>query len=373
LSGITLHQARTLIPQQAARLLDVPQSVLEARPWQPEDELPPLRLPGEGEVPAAGRVFKPDMVLSTAWLKMIVVWRASGSAASIMLALRQLTRHWPTRTVPLLVVPFMGDTGRALCAEQGVNWMDLSGNADLTAPGLRVKLDGQPNRFKRRGRPAGIFAPKAVRVVRLLLMGAMDPAQHEPPNQKEMAEQTGLDPGFVSRLVRQLEELGMVQRLGRRVSCSAPADLLEAWNDEEDFGKNRIFSGSADIISRHDGDFHLAYHKLAGALRDARVDHLATGLGAAHLLTGFPPLTEAVFYLREEPDERLLRRLGFTTAPGPAPLRLAVPRDEGVFAGVALAEGIPCAHPLQVYVDLKDMGGQAAEAALLVRERCLGW
>ncbi len=381
MSAITLHQARTLIPRQAARLLDVPEAVVESRPWQGDDELPPLRLAGDNQLPAAGRVFKPDLVLSTAWLKMVVAWRASGSTAGILLAVRQLTRHWPTRTIPLLVVPFMGDTGRALCAEQGVSWLDLSGNADITAPGLRVKVEGQPNRHRRRGRPSGVFAPKAVRVTRLLLM---HPEQAFA--QKDMAVQTGLDAGFVSRIVRQLEEMGLAQRRGRQVVCAGADDLLQAWLGEEDFARHRILRGRAGALAGLDGDFHLAFHKLAGLLRESEVEHLATGLGAAHLLTDYQPFSQAAFYLREEPPARLLRRLGFVAVEAgqgaraaEASVQLVVPRDEGVFAGGVLAEGVPCAHPLQVVVDLHGMEGwpgmaeAAREAASRVRNMHLGW
>src|SRR4051812_25110493 len=40
--------------------------------------------------------------------------------------------------VPVLAVPFMGPTGRRLCEELKVSWFDLSGNADIAAPGLRI-------------------------------------------------------------------------------------------------------------------------------------------------------------------------------------------------------------------------------------------
>ena len=41
-----------------------------------------------------------------------------------------------------------------------VSWLDLSGNAHLVAPGLRVEIDGQPNRYKG---PAGRRAPSLPR------------------------------------------------------------------------------------------------------------------------------------------------------------------------------------------------------------------
>src|SRR5262245_36531035 len=40
------------------------------------------------------------------------------------------------RAVPVVVVPFMTDLGKKLCADAGVSWFDLSGNADIRAPGI---------------------------------------------------------------------------------------------------------------------------------------------------------------------------------------------------------------------------------------------
>jgi hypothetical protein len=72
--------------------------------------------------------------------------------------------------VPIVAVPFMGETGRRLCAEAGVSWVDLSGNAWIDAPGRQIRFVGQKNRFTSAGRPADVFAPRSSRVIRALLM-----------------------------------------------------------------------------------------------------------------------------------------------------------------------------------------------------------
>ncbi len=84
--------------------------------------------------------------------------------------MRQLAREWAVGTVPLLVVPFMGATGKDLCAADGVSWMDLSGNANIKGPGLVVRVEGLANKYPRRGRPSSVFAPKSARVTRTLLL-----------------------------------------------------------------------------------------------------------------------------------------------------------------------------------------------------------
>lgn len=274
-----------------------------------------------------------------------------------------MTRHWPTGTVPLLAVPHMGETGRRLCAAEGVSWLDLSGNAHLTGPGLMIKVEGRPNRFLRRGRPGSVFAARSCRVARLLLIHP-----DRVFTQKEIAQETGLDPGFVSRIVGQLEKDGLVVREGRRLRCPGPRDLLTAWREAADFAANRVLTGQV-AVAQDEGALAVA-RQVAEVLTAQGVDHAATGLAAARLLAGGVAECPAIFYLRQEPGDDLLARLGFRQAGGAGNLQLVVPRDEGVFAGAAEVQGVRCAHPVQVWVDLKEEG---TEAGRLVWERSLGF
>lgn len=367
MAGLTLKQVEAMIPEVAARLLDVRVQDLTGRWWgsEAEDELPAARLESDGQLSSSGRLFQPDLVLDTGWIKLVVVWRATSGAANILLAIRQLARHWPTRTVPVLVVPYMGATGAELCRQQGVSWFDLSGNADLKGPGLTIRFQGNANQHPRRGRPASVFAPRSVRVARLLIQ---NPEQVF--SQKEMADRTGLDAGFVSRIVRGLEESGLVKREGRKIQAGGRSDLLMAWRDAADFSANRIITGRLDHLA-NENEFVAIYRKVMEALRDYEADYLATGLGAVHLLTGFSEFNHGVFYLREEPGAALRDSLPFQETAGEGNIWLVVPKDDGVFEGAVDGDGFRCAHPAQVFVDLKDMPGPVEKAGQMLRERAM--
>ena len=89
--------------------------------------------------------------------------------------------------VRVVVVPFMTPAAQELCRKEGVSWLDLSGNAHLKGPGVFIHIEGNPNRFTRRGRPSNLFAPKSSRVVRRLLM---DP--HKWSSHSDLVEATGI-------------------------------------------------------------------------------------------------------------------------------------------------------------------------------------
>ena len=138
----------------------------------------------------------------------VIQFKATSNSAQIYSIVRSLKelkiRH---RMNPILIIasPFMGATGIDICKKEGVSWLDLSGNADISAPGLRILIQGRPNLFKSAGRPSSPFAPKSARIARLLLM---HPGR--PMSQREIATESGIDEGFTSRIVSHLEADGLI-------------------------------------------------------------------------------------------------------------------------------------------------------------------
>lgn len=114
-----------------------------------------------------------DAVIHALGSRFVIEIKRSASAASVLGAIEQLQRLTAGAedgAIPLVVVPYMGEVGQSLCAEHGIAWLDLSGNALIVAPGLHIRVEGRPNRFRRRGRPRSAFAPKSSRIARWLLM-----------------------------------------------------------------------------------------------------------------------------------------------------------------------------------------------------------
>ena len=126
-----------------------------------------------------------DAVVSAGAFTFVVEWMVSGAAGPVAAAGAQVLRHAElidVDVVPLVAVPFMGEAGRRWCDHRAVSWLDLSGNARISAPGLRIVIDGRPNRFKRRGRPASVFAPRSSRITRWFLFNP-----NEAVNQRKLA------------------------------------------------------------------------------------------------------------------------------------------------------------------------------------------
>lgn len=309
-----------------------------------------------------------DLIV-TAGPTFVVKVNQSTAAAPIAAAAKKVkasAAHIQRRAIPLVAVPFMGEVGRTVCAEMGVGWLDLSGNAHIVAPGIRVIIEGKPNQFKTVGRPRSLFAPKSSRIVRWLLIHA-----GEFLTQREIARATGMDEGMMSRLVARLAAEDYIIRDERGgIRAKDPGLLLDAWRETYQFSKHTLHQGH---VAARSGDALLRF--VADTLAEHKVEHAATGLAAAWVLTRFAAFRIATIYLPADPSPELLERLGFREDAGGANLWLVVPKDAGVFHGAVEKDGIRCVHPVQVHVDLKDHPERAAEAAerlraeLLIRRR----
>ena len=340
-------QAIREVAERLAELLDVDPADVGIRHS-------PARAPVDALIDLAGRTFA-------------VAWKAAGAAAPVAMAAeraRDSAGQGGRAVIPLVAVPFMGRAGREQCEEAGVGWVDLSGNASISAPGIRVLVEGQPNRFKRRGRPSSAFAPKSARIARWLLLHP-----HRPMSQRAIAQATDMDEGFTSRIVSKLEEDELINRHeDGAISARDPDLLLEAWGEDYEFSKHRILQGHAPARS---GEALLG--QLSGRLREEGIPHAATGLAAAWLMTRFAAFRIVTLYLPEGPGRGAVERLGIREEAQGANVWLVVPNDQGVFHGAADWGGRRCVHPVQVYLDLQAHPERAKEAAQQVRKEYLNW
>lgn len=308
-----------------------------------------------------------DAVAEIGSLTFVIEWKGSSNLAQVSRAADQVRRYASELgegVTPLVAVPFMGPVGREHCRKAGVNWLDLSGNAHIIAPGVRVRIEGQPNLFKQPGRPSSAFAPKSSRIARWLLLHP-----GEPRSQREIARGTDMDEGFTSRIVARLEEDELVVREpDGAIRARDPDLLLDAWREDYDFSKHQIVKGH---VAARSGEALL--HQTSEQLHSHEVDHAATGMAAAWLLTRFAGFRIVATYVAELPSAEVLGRLGFREEASGANLWLIVPTDEGVFHGASDRDGVPCVHPIQAYLDLKEQPERADEAAEHLRAELLTW
>ena len=314
-----------------------------------------------------GSRHKSNFLLKAGKYKFLVEFKSSASKASLLMTISQLRKEIQDHQVeatPLVVVPYMPKSGRDMCEISGISWVDLSGNANIQANSLVIRIEGKPNLFKIAGRPSNVFAPKSSRIARQFII---NPGKSY--TQRQLSQATGLDEGFTSRLVRRFEEERLIVRSDSgTLQARDPGLLLDSWRDVYDFSKHDILKGH---IPTRSGEELL--HRITNLLNQEKTGYAVTGLGAAWLLTHFAGFRISTIFFHNQPDEDLLNKLGFREEERGSNTWLVVPNDESIFWDANQYENIWCVHPAQIYLDLKGHPERASEAADKVRKEYLVW
>ena len=305
-----------------------------------------------------------DAVLRNQEHLFVLEWKRSGSLGYITEAIHKLRAaqsSFPQEVTPILAVPYMGKAGQERCEDAELPWLDLSGNARIVVPSIFYQNLGNPNQFRRPGRPESPFGTKGSRIARQLLI---EPSR--PQTQRAIASIVGLNEGHTSRVIGKLLEAGLVQRGNDGIRVTDRGTLLDAWREDYRFDRHQVIRGH---ISTSGGDS--LTRSIAEVLSSADVPYAVTGLAAAWLLTRHAGFRLSTVYLSRPPSLGVKSDLGFREEPRGANTWLVTPNDEGVFHGAEVVNGIRCVHPVQAYLDLKSHPERATEAAEELRKRLL--
>ena len=149
--------------------------------------------------------------------------------------------------IPVLAAPYLSPEKQALCRNNGVYFIDLSGNVFIAHKSFYVERVGFPNQYPEKRQRRDPFSDKASLILRELLIN---------PNRdwgvRELADRISLDPGYVSRMAKSLAESGYVARVNGSLRIRSPKEILDDWVRAYDLKKNehhRFFMLAADVKS----------------------------------------------------------------------------------------------------------------------------
>ncbi len=251
----------------------------------------------------------------------------------------------------------MSSRTRELLTVEGVNYLDLTGNAlvRLENPALFIQSQGaerDPSPTPR-GK-ARVRGPKASRLIRTLV------DVRPPYGVRDLAEATGLAPGYISRLLDALDDDALVERTKRgRVESVDAAGLLRRWAENYDvFGSN----DAAPYLGARG-----AKDSLSGLAEVPTAQQTAvTGSFAAVRLS--PVAAPALLSVYCDDADAVAEALGLIPADQGANVVLLRPFDPIVWERTVVEDGVRYAAPSQVAVDcLTGTGRMPAEGEALIR------
>lgn len=267
------------------------------------------------------------------------------------------------RVYGVFVAPYLSEESIAVLREESFGYLDFAGNCFLSFGSVFIERRGAPNPSVRRRALREIFAPKASRVLRVLLK---DPDR--PWRVTDLAQSAGVSLGQASNVRRALLNREWAQADASGVRLKNPTSILDAWRRE--------YKAPVSYVTH----YHTLLHgePLESAIRAAFAtpaadQHLLlSSFSAARWLAPFARISGQFFYADMMGDTLLRTALKLEPAPQGANIIVTHPKDDGVFIDRQQpAEGLWTTGPVQTYLDLAIAGDRGREAADHLRRETL--
>jgi hypothetical protein len=277
--------------------------------------------------------------------------------------LQEVKRELPA-AYPVAAAVYIGPQSARILKSNGLGYVDLSGNCFLAFESVLIEKEGKRN-VRPSSRPLrSLFAPRATRVIRVLLT---DPGRVW--RLEELARAAAVSLGHSHNVIKRLEDLAWVERDERqRFRLAKPSDLLESWCESYTWRNNEISSYFVPerVTRRFMTDVARAVE--GQGRRYAFTLNAGLSLVAPHLRV------PAIHCYVEGDPAPVVAALGLRPASeAEGALHLLTPYDPGVFHGALEKGGLKVVCLPQLYADLVHYERRGQEQAEHLRREAMGY
>ncbi len=288
--------------------------------------------------------------------EILVEVKSDGSPSVMRQAagqLRSLRRSLPDDANIYLAIgaPYISKEGMDVCKEEGVGCVDAAGNCFLSFGGVYIDIEGNRNPQPLRKTVKSLFSPKSSRVIRAFLLDAQRWWQVQ-----EIAGETGISIGLVSRLKRKLLDEEFIVEQGRKLRIRSPKRLIDAWVENYRYNRNT----PKEYYSLDDAS--TAERRIADYCNQGKIPYALGLFSAASRVAPHVRMNKAFVFVDTDPHD-VAQALSLKPVPSGSNVVLLKPYDAGVFYKSRDIDSLMVVSDVQIYIDLKTYKGRGEEAA----------
>jgi len=265
--------------------------------------------------------------------------------------------------VPIIIAEYLSPERREQCQNEGVYYLDLSGNIFIKYESIYIERIGFSNRHPEKRKGRGVFSDKAS----LILRAALKDVKRQ-WGVREFAGSVSLNPGFISRLSEELEKRNYISRKDSKLIFKDPESILEDWVREYDYKKNKeirffcMAKGPDEILDK---------------IKKLKIpENLVYAFGfhsGANLISPYAVYNELHMYIQDENDIRWFAdNLNLRQVDEGANMIFLMPYyKHSVFYDIQQIGSLKVVSDLQLYLDLYKYPIRGLEQAEYIYEKRL--
>ena len=308
-----------------------------------------------------------DLLVRVTWngLSRTFAAEAKGrSSPSTVRAAAQQAEEYASssNSLPMVVVPYLGDRQVRMLIERGVSGLDLSGNGVIVVPGVMLLCrTGRPNQYPE-SQPARFAYRGSTSIVPRVFLSRPEYDSVKQIREEIKTRGAVVAPSTVSKALARMEEDVLVQRSGDRIVLVQPEELLDRLASSY-----RPPRSSRDISLRTSLPLPELFARRPSSVRltltgTASMPEYAVGARGdvtAVYCDSVRKLKDALGIAWEETDRF-------------ADLRVIETRNKEVyFDARERSDGVVCASPVQAYIELNAGDKRDKQMAMQVRDRVM--
>lgn len=314
-----------------------------------------------------------DVHLASGSVRLRVELQRGASRAQLIDAVefaRMVPSHGDS-SIPVIASPYLSPASQQLLRDANAAFIDYAGNAWLAAPGIHIDRRGFANPGREERGQRDLFSDKASLVLRALLVA------RSPMGVREIAsivsakdERVSLTPGYVSKVVGELDRRGYAAKRDEKVVLRHARELLSDWTSAYR-GRRRPAPASYFIIAPSTQDL---LPRVAEAFDARGTDYVFTGHAGASLVDRYAAFDVAEIYVGDlQATTPALADLGARRVERGANVHISMPyyRESAFYDRQMSKGGIKVVSDLQLYLDLYDYPVRGREQAEHLYERRL--
>ncbi|MHB9028934.1 MAG: type IV toxin-antitoxin system AbiEi family antitoxin, partial [Candidatus Latescibacterota bacterium] len=269
-------------------------------------------------------------------------------------AVYQLTRYLERNpdAFGVFIAPYISNQSAEICTTEGIGHLDFAGNCRLVFEGVYIEEKGNPNPDSEQRYLRSLYAPKAERVLRVLLLNPKTPWK-----MKDLAGESHVSLGQASNVKKLLLDKELISSQKAGFILFKPEELLEEWTARYTFRR-----------SRQSNYYSL---KTPGNI-EADIAELCSRKGIRYALAGFSAAARRVSRIRYqkvmayvENPSIIAAELKLEQVSSGANVVLMEPYDSGIFIGAEQKEGAEITSSIQTFLDLRNYRGRGEDVALV--------
>lgn len=181
------------------------------------------------------------------------------------------------KLIPMIIAPYISEKQSKLLLEEGISWIDLSGNMFIKAlPNIYIERTGKPNKFPDTSPIKKIYQGTSSLVVRALILNPKGFSSLNDITDFINNRNATITIATVSKVLKSLEEELLVSKQKLKIKVKRPQQLLK-----------NLVDGYADY-SKREKDREFKYDvgdikELATILCESQVDYAFCGFYAAKI------------------------------------------------------------------------------------------